>query len=65
MGFVEVVAGVTDKRNMRVLAGSSGVGANRCWREFATCFKEREVSDKSSSKKGVEVEFVWPFGKVE
>ena len=65
MGFVEVVSGVTDKRNMCVPTGSPGVGTNRGRREFATCFKEWEVGDKSSSKKGVEVEFVRPFSEVE
>ena len=64
MGFVEVIAGITDKRNMHVPAGFSGMGANRAWREFATCFKEWKVSDKSLSKQGVEVEF-FPFCEVE
>ena len=65
MGFVKVIAGITNKRNMRVPAGFSSMGANRGWREFAMCFKEWEVGDKSSFKKGIEVEFVLPFSEVE
>ena len=64
MGFVKVIAGVTDKRNMCVPTGSPSVGTNCGQREFATCFKEWEVGNKSLSKKGVEVKFVWSFSEV-
>ena len=59
MCTVDLVMGITDKRNVCVPAGCWGVGANRGQREFAACFKEREVCDKSPSEESVEVEGVW------
>ena len=56
---IDLVTGVTDKRNVCVPAGCWGVGANRGQREFAASFEEREVCDESPSEKSTEVEGVW------
>ena len=56
---IDLVMGVTDKRNVCVPAGCWSVGANCGWREFAVCFEEREVCNESPPKKSVEVEGVW------
>ena len=56
---VDLVTGVTDKRNVCVPAGCWGVGANHGQREFAACFEEREVRDESPPEKSIEVEGVW------
>ena len=55
---VDLVTGVTDKRNVCVPAGCWGVGANCGQRDFAVCFKEREVCNESPPEKSVEVEGV-------
>ena len=55
---IDLVTGVTNKRNVCVLAGCWGVGANCGQREFTMCFEEWEVCDESSSKEGVEVKVV-------
>ena len=55
---VDLVTGVTDKRNVCVPAGCWGVGANRGRREFAASFEEREICDEGPSEESVEVEGV-------
>ena len=55
---VDLIAGVTDKRNVCVPAGCWGVGTNHGRREFATSFEEREVCDEGPSEESVEVEGV-------
>ena len=56
---VDLITGVTDKRNVCVPAGCWGVGTNHGRREFAACFEEREVCDECPPEKSVEVEGVW------
>ena len=55
---VDLVTGVTDKRNVCMPAGCWGVGTNHGRREFAASFEEWEVCDESPSEKSVEVEGV-------
>ena len=55
---VDLITGVTDKRNVCVPAGCWGVGTNHGRREFATSFEEREVCDEGPSEESVEVEGV-------
>ena len=58
VGAIDLVTGVTDKRNVCVPAGCWGVGTNRGRREFAASFEEREVRDESPSEESIEVEGV-------
>ena len=58
VGAVDLVTGVTDKRNVCMPAGCWGVGTNRGRREFAASFEEREVCDEGPSEESVEVEGV-------